>query len=353
MKVKIAGTAIVGLALFGIGLLSVSRHDAVPPESAPASLYGIDYAVEQQVVQEAFEENKSSEAVAFLQERYVSLGYDEEIIHILEHLVGEELFAREGREGLSLCSTESPFLGCYHGFFALAFPHADEQFFAEAEATCRKLDDVFRRGACIHGIGHGFATLQGEERLMDALTMCDEVSYTIPKGNEMCYTGVFMEYNTAERHGSSIATLPREFEPDSPYAPCITLPELYQDACYLQLGHWWGETDDLRNDFEAMGRLCQNLPGSAQNKERCFRSVGMVATRFASFEPEGTVSSCMKMPEEGLEFCLEEAATLMTIHERKDALEVCGALGESFVKECAAYIENLFCEILLECDSPA
>ncbi|MDP2735854.1 MAG: hypothetical protein Q8P12_06630 [bacterium] len=355
MNARIVGIAAIGLAFAGLGITAIylsGENDAIgSPEESADSLYDIDYAKEYQAVQEAFDAGESSQAVASLQERYRLLGYDEEIIHILEHLVGEELFFREGKEGLSLCSTESPFLGCYHGFFAAAFPEGkQEELLQQAEEACRSLEGAFRQSSCIHGIGHGFAALEGQENLLGALSLCDKVSYSTALGNEMCYTGVFMEYNTASVHGPSIAALPREFDAQNPYAPCPELPAQYQSACYLQIVHWWGETDVLRNDFAALGELCRGIKGPAENKENCFRSAGMVAARFARLQPKEVIPSCMEMPEEGMAFCLKEAAKLLSIHGKGDALDVCGVPGSDFRQECAGDIEQFFCDTLLVCE---
>lgn len=316
------------------------RHTA---DSAGTARFDIDLGAEQKRIEKAFATMKSSEAAAYFQE--ISRGYDDETIHILEHFVGEELYIREGFDGLALC-TDSLLFGCYHGFFAEAFRGEGREFMFRAEEVCKRWSNFFKASGCIHGIGHGLLSLEGQENLIAALRGCDSISYSIPFGNEMCYTGVFMEYNTTTVHGRNVVV--RTFNSQEPYDPCLWVPSVYQPACYLQLPHWWNEF--MPGSFSKMGELCGEIINGA-HKENCFRSIGMIATRQTKQDQHRIAAICTKMPGIfGEHFCIEEAAKLLLILQKPNALELCDVLAASEKNLCQKNVRAFMCDKMHVCD---
>ncbi len=295
------------------------------------------YKTETPKLGKMFNEKGVEETMAYFREEYKN--YDEEAIHILEHFVGKELYLRNGLPGLSLCPTSSRY-GCFHGFFVEAFSKEGRSFLKRAEDTCQFISDFLRASACMHGLGHGFLSLEGNSNIFAALKDCDSLTFPIPFGQEMCYTGVFMDYNEPRQ------LISRE-DKSALFRPCNTIPENYQPSCYLQLPQWWGVV--MKNDFLKMGNLCREVSNS-KNQESCFRGIGVVITRETRAEYPRIGALCSKMPKTGIPFCLEESAKLLSVLNKPEPLSPCGYLDSSAKNMCISNIKNFMCHNLLICN---
>ncbi len=310
------------------------------------NIIAMNFIKEKDVLKNKFEKEGGRKTIEFFNNQYI--GVPDEVKHILEHYLGEELYLKEGAEGIKLCP-DTLFSGCFHGFFAKAMSVEGEEFVKKAESVCGLRKDFFQASGCIHGIGHGFLTFKGYDNLNEALKSCDRVSYSIPFGNEMCYTGVFMEYNLVtvyDKDGEKL--MPRPFRKDKAFEPCINVFSSYQSACYLQLPQWWSEV--LKSDYAKMGSLCE-MVNLKDNRESCFRSIGMVVVRETSKDIDKINAYCKKMPvHEAVIFCLEEASKLMSVLKGANPMAPCRFLKSNEADKCISNVKIFMCEKMHKCD---
>lgn len=340
---------VVTVILAGIGGVTTLEHSLFRdtlPISTGGTLPAQIFQRETERIRSMFEVKGSVAAVADFKARF--RGYSQETIHEVEHVLGEELYRREGVGGLALCP-DSLLFGCYHGFFAEAFFAEGKSFISRAEQICGRWDDFFKASGCIHGIGHGLLSFEGHANLLLALEDCDSFSYSIAFGNTMCHTGVFMEYNTTSVHGVVSQGEPlRIFDPQHPYDPCDRVPRVYQSPCYLQLPQWWNEF--MPNGFLKMGELCDAVQ-DFKNEESCFRSIGMVVTRATQQDKDRIAMVCTQMPtSQEAHFCIEEAAKLLLILREPYALELCSFLAASEKDICIKNVESFMCDKMHVCN---
>ncbi len=339
-KLAVLLTAVLALA----GLIA---YQELRPPGRPQATTGLfSLEKERANIKTFFVRGGTKAALDYFERAYGAK--DEDTKHVLEHTLGEELYAREGLKGLAFCPS-SLFSGCYHGFFGAALETEGLGFLPHAEAACFAKADFFAKSGCIHGVGHGLLTNRGHDNLPLALGDCDSIRYSMPFGNEMCYTGVFMEYNLVAIHSrGEKAIVPRPFNASNPYDPCANVAPKYQSACFLQLPQWWASVTN--RDFPAMRNLCGALPEGA-NRDSCFRSIGMVAAREGGYQRASIEKGCAEMPtfDDALS-CTEEAAKLLLILGKPEPLAVCDSLANPLAKICKERAASFLCEEMQRCD---
>lgn len=171
--------------------------------------------------------------------------------HRIAHLVGEAVWSRSGGElataipEISADFESEPaarayFLragdcvdGLFHGLLEREFADRPNPADAidELAALCGDsalwADDTNVSALrCVHGIGHG-AMIVSENRLADALALCDRTALVKEEWPGLCGSGVFMEYAAPTVAGGSLV------DPADPFADCLELDAPYDAQCYL------------------------------------------------------------------------------------------------------------------------
>lgn len=307
---------------------------------------------EREILKSIFEKGGSSEdAYRYFQETYrQSPPENLRIFHYLGHWVGSELYKRNGAGGIVMCD-ETGGYGCFHGFLGEAMKREGTNFLAESGGLCDAHQKISTSSVeCVHGIGHGILAFTGYEQnnLKEALDGCDMLSIHFFLKN-ICYSGVFMEYNIRTMHGlGGRGFVIREFEPRNPYNPCSKLEGERQQRCYYELPYWWIAVTG--GDFSKMGRWCADI-SDAENQESCFRGIGHVVPWASGYNDRLITAQCANMPVEGSErFCLEDAAWRLFFQRGHSSVSLCDNLKVFERQLCVQTIKRRACDVLSACN---
>lgn len=114
---------------------------------------------------------------------------DSIVAHAIAHYFGELVYDELGLEGIHTCGNEFT-NGCYHGVVNQAIAQEGHQTISKAIDICNNFETG--RTGCQHIIGHSFLEYYGQDKLLEVLNMCLDVSSNItPTG---CVGGAFMQY---------------------------------------------------------------------------------------------------------------------------------------------------------------
>ncbi len=165
--------------------------------------------------------------------------------------------------------------GYYHGVMEGYFEEYSGTNVADSLGTlCKGGLNNFFEHQCIHGIGHGIMAWTNYE-LPEALSVCD----SLPKRQDSCWTGVFMENLVAkpvpeggtgkQNIGETDVHYTKYLSPDAQF-PCTSVDEKYKGSCYfLQTSRM---LQIFGVDFQKIAEACAASPINYQNS--CFGSMG-------------------------------------------------------------------------------
>jgi plastocyanin len=164
--------------------------------------------------------------------------------------------------------------GYYHGVMEAYFQeHGAGDLKTSLVTLCRGGLNNFFEHQCIHGIGHGLMAWTNYE-LPEALAACDE----LPKRQDSCWTGVFMENLAAQLANGSAKTavgdtdthLTKYLKADDALYPCNSVETKYQNSCYfLQTSRM---LQIFGQDFKKIANACAKAPAAYQRS--CYGSMG-------------------------------------------------------------------------------
>lgn len=164
--------------------------------------------------------------------------------------------------------------GYYHGVMEAYFTeHGTANLTDSFTNLCPSNLNSFFEHQCVHGIGHGLMAWSNYE-LPEALAACDE----LPRRQDSCWTGVFMENLSAQiangNPTTSVATtdthLTKYLKDEDPLYPCDGVTEKYQNSCYfLQTSRM---LQIFGQDFKKVAASCATAPIIYQPS--CFGSMG-------------------------------------------------------------------------------
>lgn len=215
--------------------------------------------------------------------RYAKLP-DNTDLHLLGHVVGDELFRKYGASGMKFCTDE----------FRNACSHAIVVglYLSEGERALEKLDEACRKapggtGAytmCYHGLGHGVLAASGYD-LEKAVGSCEKIGDVAEGTREFpeCVGGAIMELTSGGFHDVDLwaAQVPKYFQSEAPFAPCSTdlIPYEAKELCFEYLtphlvrvvgGDIAAPSDD---HLERAMELCARIPEPIY-QSACYRSFG-------------------------------------------------------------------------------
>lgn len=188
--------------------------------------------------------------------------------HIGYKMFGDKAFVEYSAE----CQS-----GYYHGVMEAYFQeHGAEDIQTTLTTLCKGGINSFFEHQCVHGIGHGLQAWANYE-LPEALAACDQ----LPKRQDSCYTGVFMENLAAKLAQPSNAPKPQDvgntdthltkyLKNDDALYPCNWVEEKYKGSCFfLQTSRM---LQMFGVDFQKISEACSKAPAMYQNS--CFGSMG-------------------------------------------------------------------------------
>lgn len=195
--------------------------------------------------------------------------------HLLVHTVGNFIYDKYGKEGLSYC--KDYFLSaCYHAVILNTLGDHGMEGVVDALAICDEAGGGIVMSQCSHGAGHGFVAWHDYD-LLKALDMCDEMAQNYASTTSKtanfpyfnCYDGVFME-NVWGVH-SGAPSPKRWIKENDPLYPCNDprIPEKYLGGC-------WSNQATLayqlyKGDLKKTAALCDSVE-NASYKETCYNN---------------------------------------------------------------------------------
>jgi hypothetical protein len=247
--------------------------------------------------------------------------------HLMMHMMGELFYEEKGIEGITFCDSSFSY-GCYHGFFSNAIQDTGLTKISEMDLACVKRFGYAGTG-CQHGIGHGILIYLGKEKLLEALHICDTLTWKGKIGG--CRNGVFMEYNLSTSDHSGFAIV-RPLNA-SPYSPCSSLPEKYRYACYFGQPGWWDKV--YNHNYKKIGELCGHI--EEESHDICFLGTGRSAVESSAFNVEDTIMKCNQITS-AYDSMLCKAGALWTFNtsfpDNGNGEKLCESVPASLQKVC-------------------
>jgi len=280
-------------------------------------------------------------AIADLKTRYDAEPFIRSQCHQLIHVVGRgaaQMYGGNVSEsyfhGDSFCWS-----GYYHGVLEQIITNANkEEMTQQPDTLCADISgkeqysfDYFN---CVHGLGHGFMFLTGDE-LFESLTICDNL--TGGWEQSACWGGIFMQNIIADEVNHRRMYL----KDDDPLYPCSAVEDRYKSTCYLmQTSHM---LKVVGYDFSKVFEICAGLEDSYINL--CYQSLGRDASGKTVSDIVQTKTSCLL----GADYrqrsnCVIGAAKDFVSYHHSDveAKQLCAALPEDLQPVCFVTVKNYY-----------
>lgn len=238
--------------------------------------------------------------------------------HESAHKAGRFAYQVYGSEAFKQCSAQCH-SGCYHGATESYFKeHGTENLTEDLNILCSSELNSFFSHQCLHGIGHGLMAWSNYD-LKIALKNCELLS----KGQESCFTGVFMENIIG-----GLADTKDHFSwylNDDPHFPCSIVEQKYKSSCYfLQTSRM---VQLFSGDFNKVAQSCAQAPEAY--RDVCFESMGRDVGGVSRGKPQKAIELCSSASDD---------------NHRKKCLN--GAVQDSFWDPSGQDEAIAFCKLL-------
>lgn len=273
-------------------------------------------------------------AIEDLKKVYETDSYAKAQCHQLGHVIGRAAYTKYG--SLASAYTKGDgfcWSGYYHGITEQAVGDLGaDRMKAEANTVCKELAEKerysFDHYNCVHGLGHGFMTVDNFN-LFNALKTCDLLKDNWDR--ESCYGGVFMEnVMVAVRENGKSDYL----RPEEPMYPCTAVETTYKQQCYLMQTSYVLQQNGY--DFAKAAKLCQDLPDK-DFVGTCYQSLGRDASGSTLSDLKQTKENCeTALDGVGLEACMLGAVRDIVSYHHSDqqAKEFCNMFGSDLKQRC-------------------
>ena len=335
--VVLVGTAIAGVILFGPKITGggAAEHTAIETCAGTNNFkcyeaYLTDKATSSDAVQ----------AIEVLKKAYAVDEYVKSQCHQLTHVVGHAAYEKYG--SLAAAYTKGDgfcWSGYYHGVTEEAVGDLGaDGIRAEANNICAELARTkpysFDHYNCVHGLGHGFLTVDNFE-LFKALTSCDLLHSSWDR--ESCYGGVFMENVMVVARGTGGTTA--YLKPSEPLYPCTAVDTPYKQQCYLMQTSYALQQNGY--NFAEVFRLCRDVADTSYTTT-CYQSAGRDASGSTLSDIEQTKSKCTQAPDTtGIENCMLGAVRdfVSYYHNDSKAKALCASFGADLEPRCVQEVD--------------
>lgn len=259
---------------------SLMRLSQVPPTFGEIGKFFVQLAEEKGAVH-AFEILKRAELPPNMD------------LHLLGHLVGDELYKQQGIEGMKYCTPDFR-NACSHTVVIGALFEEGLVVFDKVNDVCKKAPGG--RGAytmCFHGLGHGVLAYAGYD-VAKAVPLCARTATAEYGGREYeeCVGGITMEMVSGIHDPALWEEQKKVYLPEGdPLALCRNdaIPERVKNMCYIyitpQLFRAAAGSNIDRPDpdtFEKAFSYCDQIPiGQSENRKACFGGFGKEFTVLA------------------------------------------------------------------------
>jgi len=206
-------------------------------------------------------------------------------LHLLGHVVGDQLYLQQGIEGIALC-TQDFRNACSHTIVIGVLGEYGDGAIEDIRSACKQAPGG--SGAytmCFHGLGHGVLAFDqyNFERTQDFCKKTGTNEYNNREYAE-CMGGAVMEIisggghdretwskarNTYLENGSPLSLCQQDFFDDQSRGICYDYITPYLlEAAGANLGY------PGPSDFEKAFVFCDELPNGSQERDRCFGGFG-------------------------------------------------------------------------------
>lgn len=226
-------------------------------------------------------------------------------LHLLGHVVGDQLYLQEGLDGIIVCTPEFR-NACSH---TIAIGALNE--YGANASTLLRIDDACKKapggtGAytmCYHGLGHGVFAYFGYD-LAKTVSFCAEMGteeYHNRQAEE-CVGGSIMELMGGGGHDNDawLAARERYLSPSNALMPCLSsvIPDNMKPICLLYITPqlFAHETGNLANpserEFRGAFEACDTIPAASPRlRTACFEGIGKEFPVLALARDIRTISS--------------------------------------------------------------
>ncbi len=207
-------------------------------------------------------------------------------LHLLAHVVGDELYKEKGTAGIKYCTNEFR-NACSHTIVIGTLNERGDAGLKEIRDACKQAPGG--SGAytmCFHGLGHGVFAAEGYD-LDKTATFCGKTGTKEYNNREYeeCFGGAIMELMGGGGHDKKLWTKRRTeyLSVYDPLAPCSTglVPPALKGICYTYLSPHLFEfagadlAHPLPNHFAGAFKYCDLLPaGEPRLRNACFGGIG-------------------------------------------------------------------------------
>lgn len=205
-------------------------------------------------------------------------------LHLLGHVVGDELYKQEGVDGIRLC-TQDFRNACSHAMVIGTLSEFGEGSLPKIRDACAEAPGG--SGAytmCFHGLGHGVFAGYGYE-LPQTIEFCQKTGTEEYSQREYieCFGGAIMELMGGGGHDPHLWEEARERYITSPLAPCMSpeVPDELRSICltYLTPQLWEAAGIELGApnpaQFEDAFAYCDELPREPESwRKSCYSGFG-------------------------------------------------------------------------------
>ncbi|MBI2108554.1 MAG: hypothetical protein HYT93_00030 [Parcubacteria group bacterium] len=349
-KIKQAVPVIFIVLLIAGGLFWINKQDSNTQLETLLKNNNVSFAEISKYFKELAEQRGAEYAFAALLKAPLPGNID---LHLLGHVVGDELFKQRGINGISIC-TDDFRNACSHSIVIGTLLDKGEGSLSDIAYTCKKAPGG--SGAytmCFHGLGHGVLAYTGYE-LDKAVLLCKKTGTEEYNNREYaeCVGGTIMEMIGGGFHDKTTWEEKKKvyFKEGNPLYPCTAnfMPKEVKPVCFVYLTPHLFEFvgANLGNptpvDFEKAFTLCAPLPIGV-NRDACFGGFGKEFTVLAN---NRDIRSVEKMNREQLSLVYEWC----TLAKVEDGILSC---TDSAVKslywggENDVQVAEKFCDIIL------
>lgn len=222
-------------------------------------------------------------------------------LHLLGHIVGEELYAQQGVAGIQVCTPDFR-NACSHSIVIGALAELGEGALPKIKEACEAAPGgVGAYTMCFHGLGHGVFAGYGYE-LERTIDFCKKTGTDEHNQREYteCFGGAIMELMGGGGHDESLWLESRETYLQDPLDPCLRkeVPDDLREICliYITPRIWEVAGISLANPdpthYAHAFESCDRLPKNEENlRNACFAGFGKEFVPLAAQRDIRTVNS--------------------------------------------------------------
>jgi len=362
LKAKSRQTLVLALIIVGLGVLAYFTPTTL---EKPFSKTGSKSPEIEKILSLKTTAEQAKELTKLL-ERVGPVEGQEEILHsglpftgethLLIHTVGNYIYDKFGKEGLSFC--RDYFLSaCYHAVILNTLGDNGIDGVAEAMTICEEAGGKIVSSQCAHGAGHGFVAWHDYD-LLKALKMCDQLGTMASEFAYFnCYDGAFMENIWGVHNGTPSEK--RWVKAEDIYYPCNDprIPEKYLNGCWSNQATLTYQL--LKGDLRKTAEFCDSVPNK-EYQETCYNNFSRQIHPLTQGSVDKVKGLCsLATGEEWRSYCvLTNMSAYWSVGDREIPFRICENLGGAERNICftrlagmvAMYYESSPAEKKLYCD---